>query len=252
MATSVNDSSSRPDPTHSHLEAFVRQACGEVALFFGAPERGELREQIWFVLIGLSPNLAVRNDVRQPLQVYRRYLVGASAEDTSRQAALLEALMFRALMFRGLDGQDIQLVPEPPPNDLWLALGMPPQAAFLLSVPVFRERQIIKAPPVETVELELTPTGTLQGRVIDASGMPLKNCVVEIPSQRLGTTTDVEGRFTFASLSRTAAYPIHVVWKDRELTMQPVAGSGFSEPLTVMLDSKTSRVKKKQSDGKEA
>ena len=220
------------DATQAQLETFAHEACGDVAVSFTAPARSDKALQICFVLIGLSPNMAVRNDVRQPLQIYRRYLVCAAGSDSTEQSRVLEAMMFRAL------DTGIQIESGEPTNDLWLALGLPPQASFLIRIPVLRERAVRKVTAVQSVELQLSPTGTLQGVVLDSAGMPVANCSVEIPSEKLRATTDVEGRFKFQSLSRETSHRVRVVWKGKEFTVEPEIGDGFSEPLMVTLDSK--------------
>jgi hypothetical protein len=154
--------------------------------------------------------------------------------------------MLESLMFRALDGSMLQIESEPPSNDLWLALGLPPQAAFIMRVPVLHERTLQKAPPVQSVQLNLSPTGTLQGVLLDAAGMPIANCLVEIPSEQFRTFTDVEGHFKFQSLSREAQHHVRVVWKGKEFLTQPAVGSGFSEPLTLKLDLKTTDARIKE------
>ena len=220
------------DTTQAQLEAFAHEACGNVAVSFATPGRSDKALQICFVLIGLSPNMAVRNDVRQPLQIYRRYLVCATAPDSTEQSRVLEEMMFRAL------GTGIQIESGEAPNDLWLALGLPPQASFLIRVPVLRERAVRTVTAVQSVELQLSPTGTLQGIVLDSAGMPVANCSVEIPSEKLHATTDVEGRFKFQSISGETTHRVRVVWKGKEFTVEPEIGAGFSESLMVTLDSK--------------
>jgi hypothetical protein len=141
------------------------------------------------------------------------------------------------MMFRALD-TGIQIESGEPTNDLWLALGLPPQASFLIRVPVLRERALRKITAVQSVELQLSPTGALHGVVLDSAGKPVANCTVEIPSEQLRVSTDVEGRFKFQPLSREASHRVRVVWKGKEFTLQPEIGDGFSAPLTVTLDSK--------------
>jgi len=222
-----------PNETEDRLKAFVRSACGDTPIVFSTPERDDNRLQLCFVLVGLAPNLILRNNVSHPREIYRRYLVFASGPKQSDRADLVENILFQSL-----DARDFILEPQPPSDSLWLALGLLPQAAFILRVPVLSERESVSAPPVETIQLNLSPSATLRGRVLDEGGAPLANCVVEIPSQRLQTTTGFDGGFQFRSLSRDMSYSLCVVREGKEFLSHPAVGTGFTQPLTLTLDSK--------------
>ncbi len=145
---------------HDLIESFVRDACGDIPVAFTTPARDEKARQIWLIVVGLAPNLSVRNDVKHPLEIHRRYLVCATSPDESERASIVESVLFSALRARS----GITLESEPPADTLWLALGLPPQAACILRVPVLSERPVASAPKVETVQIDLTPFSGRRGQ----------------------------------------------------------------------------------------
>jgi hypothetical protein len=183
------------------------------------------------ILIGLAPLLASRNDRRLPMQIHRRYLVCGSGGDDATRVAWLETMMFRAL-----DSNEPRLEAETPPIELWQSLGLPPQAGFVLCVPVTHQRSIEHARPVRTVDVQVSATGTLRGQVFDNRGVPLSKCIVEIPSRALRTSTGSDGAFGFAGVSRSSTHGIRVTWREKVFTARPEAGAGFSEPLSLTVD----------------
>jgi hypothetical protein len=214
---------------YADLETFVRSACGEkIGIAFAKPAADTAAATVHCVLIGLAPDLRSRNDRRQPMRIERRYLICASGGDA------LECL--EALMFRALDQDALRLEADPPSIELWRALDLPPQPGFVLRVPVTYQRPIDRARPVRTVDLQLAPTATLRGRVVDTRGAPLPRAVVEIPSRDMTTTTARDGTFGFAGVSRGVAHEIRVTWRDKVFTVRPAGGAGFDEPLAVTVN----------------
>jgi hypothetical protein len=220
------------DLVENRVETLVREVWKDIPVRFDAPANEESKQGVCFVLIGLVPGLISRNDHRQPFQIYRRYLVCSTGADATERASLLEALMFKAM-----ESSNFQMESDPLPNDLWLALGLPPQAAFVVRVPVTHERQVRKAPRVKTMEIDLNPSGTMRGRVFDERGEPVANCLVEIPAHQLRTSTGTDGYFQFVCVSRITSHQIRVVSGDIELIAEAPVGTGFSEPLTLALQS---------------
>jgi hypothetical protein len=214
------------------MENFARGVWKDIPVRFNAPAKEETTPGLYFVLIGLVPDLASRNNHRKAFQIFRRYLVCSTGADAAERARLMEALLFKVM-----EGVDLRMESEPIPDDLWLALGLVPQCAFVLRVPVTQERQVQNAPPVKIVEIDLNPSGTIRGQVLDEHGEPAANCLVEIPAYQLRTSTGTDGKFQFACVSRATGHKFRFTLVDVELVSEAPAGAGFSEPLRLAFHS---------------
>ena len=223
------------DIVTGRLEAMVREACGELPVVFGPPEREKPKTRVFLAFVGLMPNLMVRNDSRQPLQLFRRYLACVTSPNESESMRHLEALMFQVMQTAG-----IEVEPEGIPSEYWATRGIPLEASFVLRLAVTLERNTERTPPPQKVEFDLTPTGTLKGRLEDESGFPVAKCTVEIPSRKLQTKTDASGGFEFPLIARNVAYQIRVRLDDKteHLFASIGPGSGFVEPIVVKLPAK--------------
>ncbi len=131
---------------------------------------------------------------RAPLEVTLRYLVSCAADDVSEGHRLLGELVLAALDQSGFE-VELQV-----PPDLWLNLALPARPAFLLRVPLRRERVRPTAPLVQALELRLEPVTALHGVVLGPRERPLPGAHVALDGLGLHTRTDLAGRFRFVNV----------------------------------------------------
>jgi hypothetical protein len=131
-----------------------------------------------------------------PLRFQARYLVTVQAPEPEERHHLFEELAFAALA----DKPDETRL-DPLPADLWAALGVPPQPALILEIPVWRERpqpelKLVREPLV----LHAAPIIDLHGIVVGPGKMPLSGAWVEMPEIQRTEQTDSHGYFCFRTI----------------------------------------------------
>ncbi len=183
-------------------------------------------------LMQLVPALAAPHLQNAPVQVMLSYLVAVRAADPSQAHKLLSDLVFAAL---DDSSGDFTLDFDPLPLPTWNALGVEPQPAFVLKVPLSRERPETETPlvrvPMATHTTEVT---SLQGVVLGPHDYPLHGVLVELPSLRQYQRTDSHGRFRFAMVPAEASFTmtLRVTGKGHE---QEVNIESAAEPLVIHL-----------------
>jgi len=158
--------------------------------------------------------------VRKPrLHATLRYLVSAWTDPVEDGHRWLARMLQSAVQTEGFEVESAA-----PPLDLWRALGVPPRPGFVLRLPLWME---LEAPRVSLVKrelrLEVAPLRPLQGRVTAPGDLPLAGALVEMPSLRLATRTDADGRFAFGAVpADREAHDVRVVAKGREFALEEV------------------------------
>jgi hypothetical protein len=100
------------------------------------------------------------------------------------------------LCFAAMDqhGMDVDL--EPPETDLWQALGVPPQPAFRVNVPLRRSRPLPDTRPVlRPLMIKQAGLISITGAVRTPSDAAVPEARVEIPLLGRAATTDRDGSF---------------------------------------------------------
>lgn len=131
---------------------------------------------------------------RAPLALTLRYLVTCAAANLSDAHRLLGELVLAALEQAEFE------VELNVPAELWASLALPARPAFLLRVPLRRERVRPVAPLVQALELRLESVGALHGVVLGPRERPLPGAHVALDGLGLHTRTDLSGRFRFVNV----------------------------------------------------
>ena len=124
------------DEIDQRLRAWVGEVSGEVPVSFAVPGRNLPKRGVSLYLLELNAAPPARSVRRVPLQFSVCYLITVTAETPERAHQLLGELVFAALETPEFD-VDLGAIP----GELWTALGVPPQPAFRLRLPVRRERR---------------------------------------------------------------------------------------------------------------
>jgi hypothetical protein len=102
------------------------------------------------------------------------------------------------LVLAAMDRPGCEVDLTPPPAAMWQALGAIPRPAFVMQLPLRRERPLpstgIVRHPIVIREASLR---ALSGRVLGPGEVPLAGARLEIPALHLSTRSDATGRFTF-------------------------------------------------------
>lgn len=178
------------------LEAWVGASMGKekvdvtFAPLAGAPPA---KKTVGLHLLEVLPTPVLRTPKRPPLQLTLRYLVTASAEKPEEAHRLLGDLAFAALENPEFDVEVESVGPA-----VWTAIGVPMRPAFVLRIPLRKERP---EPPVRRVRMPLVirnaPMRPFTGLVVGPGDIPIPGALVDAPSLGQTAETDVQGRFRF-------------------------------------------------------
>ena len=172
-----------------------------------------------------------RGEERPPLQVRLGYLVTTSGADVALAHKRLGELLFAAMTHPDWDVRY--------PGDIaefWNAVGEPPRAGFILSVPLRQPVEMEPAPPVQ-VPLRVQGVGSrvMEGVVLGPGDVPISDAFVEIPSLALTVRSDTRGRFRFAAVPTSPAkQQLRVRAKAREFPF--TVDSSKPSPFVLRLD----------------
>ena len=137
---------------------------------------------------------ALLHSTHQPrLQPALRYLVTSYA-DEPRDAHR----MLGTLVFHGLEHNEFEVELDPIASHIWSAFGIAPRPAFILRVPLPRERPRRFSPPVAATgpSTRDVPIATLYGQLFGPNNVPLAGARVDLPALNRFAETDSKGRFT--------------------------------------------------------
>jgi hypothetical protein len=149
----------------------------------------------------ILPDPPLRTSKRAPLQVSLRYLVTTWAEEPLKAHHLLGELVFAAM-----EHPEYIAELEPLAAAAWSSFGIQPRPAFLLCIPVRRERPEPTAPYVSReLVVQSAPIVALHGRVVGPGDIPMRDVRVELPALQLAHYTDSQGFFHFAGVPREPA-----------------------------------------------
>lgn len=222
------------DRVDAQLSAWVEQAIGISRVIFAPPTEmlaESVDAQVTLHLFQIVPDLPPRNLQRAPLQVVLRYLVTAQAGTTEKAHRMLGELVFAAM-----ESPEFQVDFDPLPAEFWLALGVIPQPAFVLRVPLVREREQPSAPLVRQPVVRATSMAVLQGVVLGIDDLPVAGAVVEVPDLNLRHKTDGRGRFRFTAVpAEPPVRLLRILAKGRETDVALDPGIPASEPHIIRL-----------------
>ncbi len=142
------------------------------------------------------PLPAVHTVELPPLRFQVRYLIIVQAPEPEEWHHLFEELTFAALADRP---DEAKL--DPLPADLWAALGIPPQPALVLEMPVWRDRPQPQVDLVrEPMVLHAASITDLHGLVVGPGDVPISGARVEMPGLQRIEQTDSHGYFCFRTV----------------------------------------------------
>jgi hypothetical protein len=125
------------DEVDQRLKAWVSEVAGDLPVSFAAPDRSQPKPGINLYLLDLGAAPPARSVRRVPLQFTVCYLITVTADTPERAHHALGELVFSALETPEFE-VDLGAIPV----ELWMALGLPPQPAFRLRLPVRRELKV--------------------------------------------------------------------------------------------------------------
>jgi hypothetical protein len=214
------------------LKAWVEAVLTGVDVSLAPPDDSQTGRVANLYLMALADRPPLRSMKRPPLQLALDYLVTTGA-DTFQEAHR----MLGELVFAAMENPEFQVDLEPPPTGTWAALGVKPRPAFILRVPVQRERPLPPATLVkEPLVVHAEPVISIEGQVLGPEELPVYGARVALPQLDVATRTDAQGRFRFGAVP-AGATRVHVRAKGKELErtvrLPPVDG----EPLVLRFES---------------
>lgn len=167
-------------------------------------------------MLGAAPKAAARGPSRPPLQVQVRYLITAQDDDPAKAHRTIGTLLFAAM-----ENPEFEVEDGEPSVELWRALGVAPQPAFVIRVVVRKERPERVAPLVRRpMDLRQGLIRPLTGQVMGPGGMPIMGAQVEVPALRLFAVTDSKGCFELDGLPSGADMKIRIRAKGQEFAVE--------------------------------
>jgi hypothetical protein len=160
---------------------------------------GETEAGVSIYLLDFSQEPLARGLRKPPLQVALRYLISVGGRDVRESHSQLWRLLVEAV--RRSESDDWAVERDPPPLEVWRALGVVPRPAFVLRVQA--RHQWEEAPPAKRVTervFEGGPVRSLVGVVVGPGSTPLGGVMVDLPSLGQSVETDRKGQFVFPSV----------------------------------------------------
>jgi hypothetical protein len=214
------------DQVDDHLVRWVETTLGPLTISLQSPEKMPEGQGVSLYLLSLAEKPPLQGAHRVPLQFWLRYLVTAWSEEPSEAHALLGDLLLAAM-----DTPEYEIELDTIPPTLWTAFGIPPRPAFILRVPVRKER------PQRPVQLVRQPLNVkwikpvrVQGAIYGPEDCPLPGVRVALMpgagSHSLAreyarlcpfTVTDAQGQFIFDSVPDQPRCTLFIQVKDQEL-----------------------------------
>jgi hypothetical protein len=217
------------DEVDARLTTWVENVLGTVNVTLAPPHEAQADPAVHLYLLQIVPALSSPDGKRSPVQVMLHYLVVVRAAEPEQAHKHLGDLILAAI-----DNSEFTLDFEPISVHTWIALGVEPQPAFILKVPLDRVQPeldvaLVRSPMV----LRASSIATLQGVVLGPQDVPLYGALVELPPSRLYQRTDSHGRFRFSTVPADPPVKrVRVTARGHELEMdieQP------TEPLVIRL-----------------
>jgi hypothetical protein len=217
------------DAVDDQLSRWVQEILPGVNVTFDGPAGAT--DDVGLYLFEMADLPPARGTERPPLQVRLGYLVTTSGTDVALAHKRLGTLLFAALTHPDWDVRF--------PGDIaeyWTAVGMPPRAGFILTVPLRQPVETKPAPPVRgPLRVEGVGSRAMEGVVLGPGDVPISDAFVEIPSLALTTRSDTRGRFRFAAVPTSPAkQQLRVRAKAREFPF--TVDSSKPPPIVLKLD----------------
>lgn len=208
------------------MAEWVVSQLGDVVVDHGPPTADEVsQDTVHLYLMDLYPAPTPTGGVRPPQRWTLRYLLTVAAPSMAGAHGLLGKVATAAL-----EAADIEVQGEPVPLELWLALGLAPQPALILQVPMTHQVPRPRAPSVRhPLELTSQTMGRFAGVVLGPGDHPLVGAKVAVPGLGKFVLTDHDGRFVLPGVP-TASRRLRVESKGKGLD---VDARPNGEPLVI-------------------
>lgn len=220
------------DEVDAKLKEWVGSVAGQAAVRLEAPGPGaeQAGAGVGLYLLELSDAPTEHGDRRAAQQIRLRYLVTTWGATSEEEHQLLDELLFAAL-----EREDMEVDLSPLPAGVWYAFGLPPRPAFVIQVPLRRERIRAIAPRVrEPLIARTVPSEALVGQVLGPGDVPLASALVELPSLQLRTRTDLQGCFLFPRVPvEPRAKLLRVQARGEVHTFTAESAPGVTAPVTI-------------------
>jgi len=189
----------------------------------GSGDEGRAGLSVW--PMALLPERDMRNtSQREPLRFRVRHLV------TGEVGALDRVLV------AAVEAGDVTISLDPPSDQAWLALGVPPQPALVIDIPARVTRPTPKVPLVRgPLRVRGVPPVHVRGRVMAPGDLPLAGLRVEVISTGAWTYTDGAGRFAFAAVPEESPVRLALLGKGRRLVAQIASDQDLND-LVIQFD----------------
>lgn len=215
------------DQIDRKLSEWVGSVVADTDVLLSLPREGVKRRAAAFHLMEILSAVPSRRDQPRPLEVSLRYLVTAWAETPEQAHHLLGELLFAAM-----ETGDFQVELKPLAPDMWAAFGVAPQPAFLLQVPLVKERPHVVKRVLERPQVRISAVTSLAGVVLGPKDVPIPRARVELPALNAVTYTDADGRFRFGAVPATPrTKQLRIVAKGSEQLVSPEPSE--NEPLVI-------------------
>ena len=187
------------DAVDDQLSRWVEEVVPGANVTFDGPAGAT--DDVGLYLFEMADLPPARGEERPPLQVRLGYLLTTSGADVALAHKRLGKLLFAALTHPDWDVRF--------PGDIaefWNAVGEPPRAGFILTVPLRQPVESEPAPPVrELLRVQGVGSRAFEGVVLGPGDVPISDAFIEIPSLALTTRSDTRGRFRFAAVPTSPA-----------------------------------------------
>lgn len=220
------------DQVDKRLRDWTQSSQPGIEVTFGEPSDVKEGMGVNLYLFDLVNSPPARGNNRPPMQVALRYLVTVWAAKPEEAHHLLGNLIFAAM-----DNTEFEIELDPIPVALWRALGTAPRPAFVIRVPLRRdrpepERRLVRAPLV----VRQSPMRSVEGTVVGPGDIPIANARVELPGLGRYTRTDSKGRFAFSAVPTEPSPKLLVVKaKGKEMSVSPAEAAPDGEQLVIRL-----------------
>lgn len=178
-----------------HLRDWIQKVLPETEVALSFDGGNEDRPHVVLLLLDIHRATPAQS-VRMPLKINLRYLISLAGGAMEKRHQLLGELVFAALEEASFETQL-----EPPPNSLWLSLGVHPRPAFYCVFPLTLERPTV-AKTVREVVVRHAPTTHLRGQLIDHNHRPVAGASIQISGLSTQIHSDRNGKFEFKMIPR--------------------------------------------------
>lgn len=220
------------DAVDQRLQDWIGNLAHPAEAYLLAPGQMGDKQGVSLHLLELISTPPPRGTHRPPLAVTVRYLVTTWFNDAAKAHRLLGDLTFAAM-----EDKEFEVEPEAVPLEMWRAFNVPPRPALLMRVKVNKPRDEKPAPRVRgRVAVEFGDMLPFQGQLFGPGGVPISAASVTLPSLRLTTRTDYNGRFRFAAVpKRPRVTQLRVNARGKDVTI-PVPEQKDGAPLLIELE----------------